>query len=133
MCTRAGSDSRRQPSVPGSRDHAWLRRSPGQGPRSPVQRRAEPAPSMMPEAAAGPHLLNDLSIFHVKLDNVHVAEGDDSEGPHDPRAVGIHHLVVDAVTERGKEEQGASALATEQDHPRGSKARPPGTEPEVTN
>ena len=88
---------------------------------------------MMPEAAAGPHLLNELSNFHVKLDNVHVAEGDDSEGPHDPRAVGIHHLVVDAVTERGKEEQGASALATEQDHPRGSKARPPGTEPEVTN
>lgn len=56
-----------------------------------------------------------------------MAEGDDSEGPHDPRAVGIHHLVVDAVTEKGKEEQGATALDAEQDHPQGSKTRLPGT------
>lgn len=49
-----------------------------------------------------PYLLNNLSIFHVKLDSVHMAEGDHAEGPHYPRAVGIHHLIVDAVTETGK-------------------------------
>lgn len=48
------------------------------------------------------YLLNNLSILHVKLDNVHVAEGNDSEGPHYPRAIGIHHLVVDVVTEGGR-------------------------------
>ena len=82
---------------------------------------------------ARPYLLNDLSIFHVKLDNVHMAEGNDSEGPHDPRAVGIHHLVVDAVTERGKEEQGATASTTGWDPPQGSNTWPPGTWPAVTN
>jgi hypothetical protein len=35
-----------------------------------------------------------------------VAEGNDAKGPHHPGAVGIHHLVEDAVTKGGRREQG---------------------------
>lgn len=72
------------------------------------------------KADAWPYLLHDLSVFHVKLDNVHMAEGDDTEGPYHPRAIGIHHLVMDAVTERRKKKHGAIAEATGQGHPQGS-------------
>lgn len=97
---------------------------------------AQPS-SLVPEAKAGsvyspsqstrrlmpdawPYLLNNLSIFHVKLDDVHVAEGNNSEGPYHPGPIGIRHLVMDAVTKRGKTKQGATASATGQARPQGS-------------
>lgn len=67
-----------------------------------------------------PYLLNNLSIFHVKLDDVHVAEGNNSKGPHHPGPVGVHHLVMDAVTKREKKKQGATASAAGQAHPQES-------------
>lgn len=51
----------------------------------PDCKEAVPAPSAIHEAPpARPHLLNDLSIVHVKLDNVHMAEGTTPRGPHGP-------------------------------------------------
>jgi hypothetical protein len=72
----------------------------------PMKRRP-PSPPSHPQGARCPlYLLNNLSILHVKLDDVHVAEGNDAKGPHHPGAVGIHHLVEDAVTKGGRREQG---------------------------
>lgn len=60
-----------------------------------------------PQGARCPlYLLHNLSILHVKLDDVHMAEGNDAKGPHHPGAIGIHHLVEDAVTMGEKRGQG---------------------------
>lgn len=63
--------------------------------------------SFPPPGAQRPlYLLDNLSVLHIKLDDVHVAEGNNAKGPHHPGAIGIHHLVVDAVTKKGKRGQG---------------------------
>lgn len=49
-----------------------------------------------------------------------MAEGNNTECPHDPRAIRVHHLVMDAVTKGQQKKQGATVLAIEQDHPQGS-------------
>lgn len=118
---------RKQLQVTRIRDHEWLLHLPSHVPWSPMQRRAPSISLHNPQGSARfrkpgtwPYLLNNLSVFHVKPDDIHVAEGNNSKGPHHPRPVGVHHLVMDAVTKREKKNQGATASAAGQAHPQGS-------------
>lgn len=114
--------SRRQPSSARKlRTTSGFGIHPAESP-GPRCKEAVPAPPIHEAPPARPHLLNDLSTGStLNLTTFTWLKGTTPSGPTRPPALGVHHLVVDAVTEKGKEEQGATALTAEQDHPWGSK------------